>query len=71
MCLDLESSFYPRTFNELLKEAIILIEDRKRRLSKLLEFMDYIEEEKRKVEPFKQELPFTMILLNDGVFSFF
>ncbi|XXG49179.1 hypothetical protein AAC387_Pa02g3432 [Persea americana] len=65
LCLDLEPSLAPKKFNELLRESVF-IEDAKR-LTKMTELMDALEEEKKKAEAFKRELPLTMILLNDAI----
>lgn len=52
-----------------LKEAAAL-ESGDSRVAKLEEYVRSLEEERRKIEAFKRELPLCMILLTDCIFLF-
>ena len=65
--LDSSSAFVPRTISGFIAE-VSAIGDCSLRLSKLGDFVAKLEEEKRKIDAFKRELPLCMLLLNDGSF---
>lgn len=69
--LDLGLGFVPKTVSELLRE-VSRIEDKSLKLLKLDDFVKRLEDEMRKIDAFKRELPLCMLLLGDGkVVSFF
>ena len=63
--LDLKLSAYKIVTN-LSEEASPSIEGDGRRIAKLEEYVRNLEEERKKIEVFKRELPLCMFLLNDG-----
>lgn len=69
LSLDFRPSFVPKTITDFLKE-VSLIGNVTERLSKLDDFVKRLEEEMRKIDAFKRELPLCMFLLNDGWFFF-
>lgn len=69
LSLDFRPSFVPKTITDFLKE-VSLIGNVTERLSKLHNFVKRLEEEMRKIDAFKRELPLCMFLLNDGWFFF-
>lgn len=62
--LDLKLST-PKIISHFSKEASSIQDDGKR-IVKLEEYVTRLEEERRKIEVFKRELPLCMFLLNDG-----
>ncbi|KAF5736107.1 hypothetical protein HS088_TW14G00241 [Tripterygium wilfordii] len=66
--LDLSLGYVPRTISDLLREVSAATET-SLKLSKLDEYVEGLEDELRKIEAFKRELPLSMILLNDGAVS--
>ncbi|KAF5736113.1 hypothetical protein HS088_TW14G00248 [Tripterygium wilfordii] len=63
--LNLSLGYIPRTISDLLGEVSAATET-SLKLSKLDEYVEGLENELRKIEAFKRELPLSMILLNDG-----
>ena len=68
LTLDLSSVFVPKTIAEFLGE-ISITQNSSEKLSKLDDCVQRLEDEKRKIEAFKRELPLCMLILNDGGFS--
>ncbi|XP_038723480.1 transcription factor HHO5-like [Tripterygium wilfordii] len=64
--LDLSLGYVPRTISDLLREVSAATET-SLKLSKLDEYVEGLEDELRKIEAFKRELPLSMILLNDAI----
>lgn len=69
LSLDLRPSYVPKTISDFLS-GISRIGDVSERVTKLDEFLKRLEEEMRKIDAFKRELPLCMILLSDGWFGF-
>lgn len=61
------SSFVPKTISDFLKE-VSRIGSVSEKVSKLDGFVKGLEEEMRKIDAFKRELPLCMLLLKDGAF---
>ena len=59
--------FLPKTIADFLKEVSV-IGDSAVKVLKVDGFIKDLEEEKRKIDAFKRELPLCMLLLNDGWF---
>ena len=59
-------TFVPKTVSNFLKE-LSLIENVSDKVSKLDAFVKRLEEEMRKIDTFKHELPLCMLLLNDAI----
>jgi hypothetical protein len=68
--LDLSLVFVPKTISEFLGE-ISTNKNGSEKLSKLDDCVQRLEDERRKIEAFKRELPLCMLLLTDGGFSLF
>uniref|UniRef100_A0A2P2JI18 Uncharacterized protein MANES_12G093900 n=1 Tax=Rhizophora mucronata TaxID=61149 RepID=A0A2P2JI18_RHIMU len=66
LSLDLSLSYFPKTIGEFLGE-VSGIRDGSQKLSKLDDYVQRLEEEMRKIEAFKRELPLSMLLLKDAV----
>lgn len=66
LSLDLSLVYVPKTISEYLME-ISGIKDSRRKLSKLDDYIKKLEDEMRKIDAFKRELPLCMLLLNDGM----
>ncbi|KAB2634408.1 hypothetical protein D8674_038271 [Pyrus ussuriensis x Pyrus communis] len=66
LSLDFRPMFVPKTISDFLKEVSI-IGNVSERLSKLDDFVNRLEDEMRKIEAFKRELPLCMLLLNDVI----
>ncbi|XP_068657418.1 myb family transcription factor EFM-like isoform X2 [Aristolochia californica] len=66
LSLDFKSSFTPKTIAGLLQE-VSGIGDRCERSSKLEDYVKCLEEERRKIDAFKRELPLCMFLLSDAI----
>ncbi|KAJ6409654.1 hypothetical protein OIU84_009201 [Salix udensis] len=58
--------FLPKTINDFLKEVSV-IGDSAVKVLKVDGFIKDLEEEKRKIDAFKRELPLCMLLLNDAI----
>ncbi|KAF3438907.1 hypothetical protein FNV43_RR17182 [Rhamnella rubrinervis] len=70
MELSLDSSLVsiPSTISDFIAE-VSTIRDSSEKLAKLDDYAKRLEEERKKIDAFKRELPLCMILLNDGGFS--
>ncbi|GMY11706.1 transcription factor HHO5 [Fagus crenata] len=66
LTLDLSSVFVPKTIAEFLGE-ISTTKNSSEKLSKLDDCVQRLEDEKRKIEAFKRELPLCMLILNDAI----
>ncbi|OAY33828.1 transcription factor HHO5 isoform X2 [Manihot esculenta] len=66
LSLDLSLVYVPKTISEYLME-ISGIKDSRRKLSKLDDYIKKLEDEMRKIDAFKRELPLCMLLLNDAI----
>ncbi|KAG8477051.1 hypothetical protein CXB51_030243 [Gossypium anomalum] len=66
LSLDLSSVFVPKTITEFLKEAS-KIKDGFQRSSKISDYVKRLEDEMKKIDGFKRELPLCMLLLKDGI----
>ncbi|KAG9440726.1 hypothetical protein H6P81_020891 [Aristolochia fimbriata] len=66
LSLDLKPSFTPKTIAGLLRE-VSGIGDGCERSSKLEDYVKCLEEERRKIDAFKRELPLCMLLLSDAI----
>ncbi|XP_038702692.1 transcription factor HHO5-like isoform X2 [Tripterygium wilfordii] len=64
--LDLSLGYVPRTISDLLREVSATTEI-SHKLSRLDTYVTGLEDELRKIEAFKRELPLSMILLNDAI----
>lgn len=58
--------FVPKTIDDFLKE-VSMIGDVSMKVSKFEGFLKGLEEEMKKIDAFKRELPLCMLLLNDGI----
>ncbi|KAK8659791.1 hypothetical protein V6N13_029985 [Hibiscus sabdariffa] len=66
LSLDFRPTFVPKTITSFLKE-VSLIGNVPDKVSKLDAFVKRLEEEMRKIDAFKRELPLCMLLLNDAI----
>ncbi|KAK5774556.1 transcription factor HHO6-like [Gossypium arboreum] len=66
LSLDFRPTFVPKTISTFLKE-VSLIGNVPDKVSKLDAFVKRLEEEMRKIDAFKRELPLCMLLLNDAI----
>ncbi|GMJ00555.1 EARLY FLOWERING MYB PROTEIN, HRS1 HOMOLOG4 [Hibiscus trionum] len=66
LSLDFRPTFVPKTISGFLKE-VSLIGNVSDKVSKLDAFVKRLEEEMRKIDAFKRELPLCMFLLNDAI----
>lgn len=66
LSLDLGPAFVPKTISDFLKEVSV-IADLTERISRVNSFVDELEEEMRKIDAFKRELPLCMLLLTDAI----
>ncbi|KAL4383324.1 hypothetical protein GQ457_15G014020 [Hibiscus cannabinus] len=66
LSLDFRPTFVPKTITSFFKE-VSLIGNVSDKVSKLDTFVKRLEEEMRKIDAFKRELPLCMILLNDAI----
>ncbi|KAJ8770794.1 hypothetical protein K2173_021441 [Erythroxylum novogranatense] len=66
LSLGLSLSYTPKTINDFIWEAS-RIEDGTHKLSKLADYVKRLEEEMRKIDAFKRELPLSLLLLNDAI----
>lgn len=55
-----------KTMNSVLREISVTGNNVSEKLQKIDEYVNKLEEELRKIDAFKRELPFCMLLLNDG-----
>ncbi|KAF3435352.1 hypothetical protein FNV43_RR22441 [Rhamnella rubrinervis] len=68
LSLDFKPTFVPKTISDFLKEVSV-IRNVPERVSKFDDFMKRLEEEMRKIDAFKRELPLCMLLLNDAILA--
>ncbi|KAJ7952918.1 Myb-like transcription factor family protein [Quillaja saponaria] len=66
LSLDLSLAFVPKTISEFLGE-VSKIRDVSERMSKLDDFVKRLEDEMRKIDAFKRELPLCMLLIYDAI----
>ncbi|EEF40012.1 transcription factor HHO5 [Ricinus communis] len=66
LSLDLSLVYVPKTISEYLKE-VSKVKDSSLKLSKLDDYVQRLEDEMRKIDAFKRELPLCMLLLNDAI----
>ncbi|XP_054825450.1 transcription factor HHO5-like [Prosopis cineraria] len=66
LSLDLSLSFVPKTISEFLGE-VSKTGDRHEKLAMLDDFAKRLEDEMRKIEAFKRELPLCMLIVNDAI----
>ncbi|KAJ8764296.1 hypothetical protein K2173_006036 [Erythroxylum novogranatense] len=66
LCLDLSLSYTPKTITDFLCD-VSRIKDGSQKLSKLDNYLKRLEQELRKIDAFKRELPLSMLLLNDAI----
>ncbi|KAK7346519.1 hypothetical protein VNO80_21040 [Phaseolus coccineus] len=67
LSLDLSLAFVPgRTVCQILGE-VAQSEDGSQRIATLEDFLQKLEDEKRKIDSFKRELPLCMVLVNDAI----
>lgn len=66
LSLDLSLAFVPKTVSLFLGD-VSRSSDASQKLAMLEDFVQRLEDEMRKVEAFKRELPLCMLLVNDGV----
>lgn len=59
---------HPKTITEFLRE-LSMIKDNSVKSTKLEEYIKQLQDEMRKIDAFKRELPLSMHLLNDGNLS--
>ncbi|KAK3222762.1 hypothetical protein Dsin_009787 [Dipteronia sinensis] len=64
--LGLRSGHVPKTMPELLTK-VSETQDKSQKLSMLQHYVENMEEEMKKIDAFKRELPLCMLLLNDGI----
>ncbi|CAN1814721.1 Transcription factor HHO5 [Linum perenne] len=69
LSLDLGPVFVPKTVDQCLKE-VAKVKDTNQKLSKLDDFVNRLEDERRKIEGFRRELPLCFLLLTDGMLRF-
>lgn len=69
LSLDLRPTFVPKTIANFLFH-LSTIQTTSDKLSKLHDFLSRLEDELNKIDAFKRELPLSMLLLNDGSYSF-
>lgn len=68
LSLDTSLVFIPKTISDFLAQ-LSTMEDSSQRSSELDAYVKRLEDEMRKIEVFKRELPLCMLLLKDGGFS--
>ncbi|TYH78050.1 hypothetical protein ES332_D04G198800v1 [Gossypium tomentosum] len=68
LSLDFRPKFMPKTISNFLEE-ISLMGSVSDKISKLDSFVKRLEEEMRKIDGFKRELPLSMLLLNDAILA--
>ncbi|KAI4314934.1 hypothetical protein L6164_027793 [Bauhinia variegata] len=66
LSLDLSLAFVPKTVSEFLGE-VSRSRDRSEKLSMLDDYVKRLEDEMRKIDAFKRELPLCMLLVNDAI----
>ncbi|KAJ4716376.1 Myb family transcription factor EFM [Melia azedarach] len=66
LSLDFRPTFVPKTITDFLRD-VSMIGNVSEKVSKLDGFVKRLEEEMRKIDAFKRELPLCMLLLNDAI----
>lgn len=66
MTIDLNFVYVPKIISDVLTE-VSAMDDISKKLTKLNQFLVALEEELRKIEAFKRELPICMVLLKDAI----
>ncbi|XWS41955.1 hypothetical protein CRYUN_Cryun17cG0126700 [Craigia yunnanensis] len=66
LSLDLSLVYVPKSISEFLKE-VSKIKNGFQRLSKINDYVKRLEDEMKKIDAFKRELPLCMLLLKDGI----
>ncbi|CAN4079622.1 unnamed protein product [Withania somnifera] len=66
MNIDLNFVYVPKFISDVLTE-VSAVDDISKKLTKLNQFLVALEEELRKIEAFRRELPICMVLLKDGI----
>ncbi|GMI68853.1 ULT1 INTERACTING FACTOR 1, HRS1 HOMOLOG5 [Hibiscus trionum] len=66
LSLDLSLVYVPKTISEFLQE-VSKIKNGFQRLSKISDYVQRLEDEMKKIDAFKRELPLCMLLLKDGI----
>ncbi|XWS45309.1 hypothetical protein CRYUN_Cryun15aG0125600 [Craigia yunnanensis] len=66
LSLDLSLVYVPKRISEFVKE-VSKIKNGFQRLSKISDYVKRLEDEMKKIDVFKRELPLSMILLKDGI----
>ncbi|XVF17733.1 hypothetical protein REPUB_Repub10bG0149100 [Reevesia pubescens] len=66
LSLDLNLVYVPKSISEFLKE-VSKIKNGFQRLSKISDYVKRLEDEMKKIDAFKRELPLCMLLLKDGI----
>ena len=67
LSLDLSLVYVPKAISECLKE-VSMVKDGSQKLPNLDDYVKRLEDERRKIDAFKRELPLCMLLLNEGMF---
>lgn len=67
LSLDSDLVFISKTISDFILE-LSAIRDRSEKLSKLDDYVKRLEDEMRKIDVFKRELPLSNLLLNNGGF---
>lgn len=67
LSLDLSLVYVPKAIGECLKE-VSMVKDGSQKLPNLDDYVKRLEDERRKIDAFKRELPLCMLLLNEGMF---
>ncbi|KAE8702233.1 Homeodomain-like superfamily protein [Hibiscus syriacus] len=68
LSLDFRPEFVPKTISNFLRE-VSLIGTSSDKASRLESFVNKLEEEMRKIDGFKRELPLCVLLLNDAILA--
>ncbi|KAK8674006.1 hypothetical protein V6N13_112312 [Hibiscus sabdariffa] len=66
LSLDLSLVYVPKTISEFLQQ-VSKIKNGFQRLSKISDYVQRLEDEMKKIDAFKRELPLCMLLLKDGI----
>ncbi|XVE87182.1 hypothetical protein DITRI_Ditri18aG0095500 [Diplodiscus trichospermus] len=66
LSLDLSLVYVPKSISEFLKE-VSKIKNGFQKLSKISDYVKRLEDEMKKIDAFKRELPLCMLLLKDGI----
>lgn len=65
-----QRTYVPRTINEFIGEVSMMRGNVQEKLLKLDDYVIRLDDEMRKIDAFKRELPLCMLLLNDGPFYY-